>query len=122
MCAVSATHKESGDVPYFWFGLHGAHLDFLESAESPYICLGCSSAETTLIVPLSAIRSYLDLLSVTKTEDRKYWHIVIQKKLGTFFLRLLGGKDGPDLTGFNLGTATPQTPRPVVAVGTSESP
>ena len=109
MCAVSATHKESGDVPYFWFALHGAHLAFLEPAESPYICLGCSSAETTLLVPLSAIRSCLDLLSVTKTEDRQYWHIVIQKKMGRFVLRLLGGKDGPDLTGFNIGTATPQT-------------
>jgi hypothetical protein len=24
MCAVSAPHRESGDIPYFWFGLHGA--------------------------------------------------------------------------------------------------
>jgi hypothetical protein len=110
MCAVSATHKESGDIPYFWFALHGAHLAFLETAESPYICLGCSSAETTLLVPLSEIRSCLDLLSVTKTEDRQYWHIVIQKKMSRFVLRLLGGKDGPDLTGYNIGTATPQTP------------
>jgi hypothetical protein len=109
MCAVSATHKESGDVPYFWFALHGAQLEFLDTAESPYICLGCCSAETTLLVPLSAIRSCLDLLSVTRTEDREYWHIVIQKKMGGFFLRLLGGKDGPDLTEFDIGTANPGT-------------
>jgi hypothetical protein len=104
-CAVSAAHKESGDVPYFWFGLHIAQLEFLETAESPYICLGCSSPDTTLLVPLSALRNCLDLLSVTRTEDRQYWHIVIQKRLGRFVARLLGGKDGPDLTGFNIGPA-----------------
>ena len=106
MCAVSATHKESGDVPYFWFALHRAQLEFLETVESPYICLGCSSSETTLLAPLLVLRSFLDLMSVTKAEDRLYWHIVIQKKLGKFMIRLLGGKDGPDLTGFNIGSAT----------------
>jgi hypothetical protein len=103
MCAVSATHNESGDVPYFWFALHSAQLEFLEAAKSPYICLGCSSANATLLVPLSALRSSLDLLSMTKTEDRQYWHIVIQKKLGKYITRLLGAKDGPDLTEFNIG-------------------
>jgi hypothetical protein len=107
MCAVSVAHRESGDIPYFWFALHGAQLEFLETAESPYICLGCSSSETTLLVPLSALRSLLDLISVTKAGDRQYWHIVIQKKLGKFVVRLLGGKDGPDLTGFNIGSAAP---------------
>src|SRR5262249_48310175 len=27
MCAVSVTHKESGDVPYFWFALHRSQVD-----------------------------------------------------------------------------------------------
>lgn len=104
-CAVSATHNESGDVPYFWFALHRTHVEFLETAQSPYVCLGCSSSETTLMIPLSAIRGFLDLVSMTNTEDRHYWHIVIQKKLGKFILRLLQGKDGPDLTEFNIGSA-----------------
>ena len=90
-------------MPSTWFALHVVQLEFLDTAESPYICLGCSSPETTLLVPLSAIRSCIDSLSVTKTEDRQYWHIVIQKKMGRFVLRLLGGNDGPDLTGFNIG-------------------
>ena len=111
MCAVSAPHKETGDVPYFWFALHGSQLEFLEPAESPYVCLGCSSSETTLLVPLSSLRDCLSLLSVTKTEDRQYWHVVVQKKSGRFIVRLLGGKDGPDLTGFNIGsTAQMATP------------
>jgi hypothetical protein len=104
MCAVSATHNESGEVPYFWFALHNAQLEFLDTAKSPYICLGCSSAKTTLLVPLSAVRSSLGLLSITKTEDRQYWHIVIQKRLGKFVIRLLGARDGPDLTEFDIGS------------------
>ena len=112
MCAVSATHNESGDVPYFWFAFHSAQLEFLETAKLPYICLGCSSANTTLLVPLSALRSSLDLLSMTKTEDRQYWHIVIQKKLGKYITRLLGAKDGPDLTEFNIGSVGSPTVSP----------
>ena len=99
MCAVSAPHIESGDVPYFWFGLHRAHLEFLETAESPFLCLGCSSADTTLLVPLSAIQSYLNLLSVTKTEDRQYWHVVIQKRMGRFVLRHSAAKTAPTSPG-----------------------
>lgn len=105
MCAVSATHKETGDVPYFWFALHRAQVDFLDGAQSPYACFGCASAETTLLVPMATISPILDSISVTKTEDRDYWHIVIQKKSGRCVLRLLGGKDGPDLTDYNIGTA-----------------
>jgi hypothetical protein len=105
MCAVSATHKEAGDIPYFWFALHRAQVDFLDDAQSPYACFGCASAETTLLVPLATISPILDSISVTKTEDRDYWHIVIQKKSGRCVLRLLGGKDGPDLTDYNIGTA-----------------
>ena len=109
MCAVSATHKESGDVPYFWFALHRAQVDFLDTAQSPYVCFGCASSETTLLVPLPVILSILDSISVTKTEDRDYWHIVIQKKQGRFVIRLLGAKDGPDLTEYNIGSATKTT-------------
>jgi hypothetical protein len=109
MCAVSATHKETGDIPYFWFALHRAQVDFLDTAQSPYTCFGCASAETTLLVPLPVIRGVLDSISVTKTEDRDYWHIVIQKKQSKFIIRLLGGKDGPDLTAYNIGSAAKAT-------------
>jgi hypothetical protein len=95
MCAVSAIHKESGDVPYFWFALHRAQVEFLETAHSPYVCLGCSSSETTLLIPLSALRGILEFVSMTNTEDRQYWHIVVQKKFGKFVVRLLGSRDRP---------------------------
>lgn len=42
-------------------------------------------------------------MSVAKTEDRHYWHIVLQKRFGRLMLRLLGGTDGPDLTDSNIG-------------------
>jgi len=112
MCAVSATHKEYGDVPYFWFALHRAQIEFLEPAQSPYVCFGCASAETTLLIPLLVVRGILDSVSLTTTEDRHYWHIVIQKKLGKFIVRLLGAKDGPDFTEYNIGAPAKATVAP----------
>lgn len=109
VCAVSATHNESGDIPYFWFALFGAQIAFLEAARSTYVCLGCASSETTLLVPLPVLKGVLDQISVTKTDDRHYWHIVIQKKMGKYVVRLLGSKDGPDLTEYNVGVAPKAT-------------
>lgn len=108
-CAVSTLHKESGDVPYFWFALHRAQIDFLESSQVAYVCFGCASPDTTLLIPLSEVSCLLESLSLTKTEDRHYWHIVIQKKLGKFVIRLLGAKDGPDVTQYNIGAAAKAT-------------
>ena len=107
MCAVSAIHEESRDVPYFWFGFNVSQLEFLKAAEQPYVCLGCSSAETTLLVPLAVIQGFLDSMSISAVAQ--HWHIVVQKKTGRLILRLLGGKDGIDLTEFNIGSPAPQT-------------
>jgi hypothetical protein len=100
VCAVSALHNESSEVPYYWFGFHTTQLEFLRSAEVPYICFGCSSSDTTLLVPLATLLGYLDQMSMSAL---RYWHVVIQRKLNKFVVRLLDGKDGPDLTGFNVG-------------------
>jgi hypothetical protein len=109
-CAVSATHNESGDVPYFWFGLDRAQIEFLEAAQSPYVCFGCASAEATLLIPLPVVRDFLGSVSMSKTEDRR--HIVIQKKLGKFIVQLLGARDGPDFTPYNIGAAAKATVTP----------
>lgn len=95
MCAVSAVHEESRDVPHFWFGFSISQLEFLKAAEVTYVCLGCSSAETTLLVPLAFILGVLDSMSVSVVAQHR--HIVVQRKTGRFVLRLLDGKDGPDL-------------------------
>jgi hypothetical protein len=103
MCAVSGEHNETGGIPYYWFALHKTQLEFLRKATTPWICLGCGSPETTLVLGLSELQDRLELMSVTKTEDRHYWHIVVQRKAGRLVLRLLGGTDGPDLTDSNIG-------------------
>jgi uncharacterized protein with ParB-like and HNH nuclease domain len=108
MCAVSAEHNETGGTPYFWFALHKTQLDFLQQSGQAWICLGCGSAETTLLIALPEIANKLTLMSVTKTADRHYWHIVIAKRMGHLILRLLGGTDGPDLTDFNIGKGANQ--------------
>jgi uncharacterized protein with ParB-like and HNH nuclease domain len=107
VCAVSGEHGEAGGVPYYWFGFHRSQLDFLSPSEKSIICLGCGSANCTLLVPLAVLKENFGSLSVTKRDDRHYWHIVIQKKSGRLVLRLLGGGDGPDLTDYNVEGVLP---------------
>lgn len=105
VCAVSAEHKESSDIPYFWFALHLKQLEFLMAASTSWLCYGCGSADRTLLVPTEVIRPHLDQMSASSGNDRHYWHIVIQRKEERFVVRLLGALDGPDLTPFLLSTA-----------------
>jgi len=102
VCAVSAEHKESSETPYYWYGFHQTQLEFLDGVAKAWVCLGCGSSETTLLIPLSALRDALSQMSVTKTDDRHYWHLVVHKKNGKLVLRLLGGQEGPELTPFLL--------------------
>lgn len=102
VCAVSAEHNESSGLPYFWFGVHKRQIEFLKQAPSSWLCFGCGSPETTLLIPLPAVQDMFDFMSITKTEDRHYWHVLLQRKGGRLILRLLGGKDGPDLTDFKI--------------------
>ncbi len=107
VCAISALHEGSRDLPYFWFGFHPRQLEFLVAAEQPYLCLGCSSAETTLLFPLNVIRGFLDSMSTSVVA--KHRRIVVQKKMGRLVLLLRDGKDGADLTEFNIVSVASQT-------------
>jgi hypothetical protein len=109
ICAVSGEHNESSGIPYYWFAVHRNQLKFLESSAAPWICLGCGSAESTLLLPLSLLQKEFEFMSVTHKDDRHYWHVVIQKKNSGLILRLLGAKDGPDLTGYNVAASVPQS-------------
>ena len=103
VCAVSALHKESEDTPFYWFGFRVTQREFLQQATRPWICLGCGSPETTLLIPLSAMDELLKAMSVTNPGDPYHWHIVVQKRGERLVVRLLGGTDGPDLADFNIG-------------------
>ena len=59
------------------------------------------SAETTLLVALPEIASNLGLMSVTKTDDRHYWHIIIFEQMDGSHAPYQGDH-GPDLTDFNI--------------------
>ena len=104
ICAVSTEHDESGGIPYFWFAVHLKQIKFLEAAPSAWLCLGCGSSLQTLMVPASVIKPLLAQMSVTTSDDRHYWHVVVQRKNGKLVLRLLGAIDGPDLTEFLVST------------------
>ncbi len=109
VCAVSGEHRETSGIPYYWFAFHESQLDFLSTSEKSFICLGCGSADCTLLLPLAALKASLGSLSETKSDTRHYWHIVIQKKSSRLVLRLLGGSDGPDLTDYNVADVPLET-------------
>ena len=88
MCAVSAIHDESRDVPYFWFGFRVSQLEFLKAAEQAYVCLGCSSAEATLLVPLAFIQSSLDLMSVSVVAQHRIIRRSANGRLTSYLLAL----------------------------------
>jgi hypothetical protein len=96
VCAVSTEHDEKGETPYFWFGVHLSQIEFLETSPAAFFCFGCGSPEKTLLVPFPLIKPLLPQMSFS---DRHFWHVVVQKRSGKLILRLLGGVDGPDLTG-----------------------
>jgi uncharacterized protein with ParB-like and HNH nuclease domain len=100
VCAVSAGHRENSDSTRFWFSLHPSQLDFLRGVSVSWICLGCGSAGSTLLIPTQTIEPLLDKISVTSAGDRHYWHVVIQRRADRFVLRLRSEPDGPDLTPF----------------------
>lgn len=104
VCAVSAEHNEASDLPYYWFALHQSQLDFLAASTHPWVCLGCGSPKDTLLLPPKMLQNQLEFMSMTKGDDRHYWHIVIQRRNGRLMLRLLGGKDGPELSQFSVAS------------------
>jgi hypothetical protein len=98
LSAVSTEHDEAGNTPYFWFALHFRQLEFLEAAPSAFLCLGCGSPDSTLLIPLSILKPLLKQMSESIGEDRHYWHVVVQRKNGGLSLKLLGAAEGPVLT------------------------
>jgi hypothetical protein len=112
VCKVSALHEEdAAKVPFYWFGFPKSYLDFLSDPHLSFVCLGCGSADVTLLLPLHIIQENLGSMSTTKdkkSNETYQWHIVIQRKLNRFMLRLLDGVDGPDLTDYLL-KSSPQT-------------
>ena len=106
VCAVSAEHNEASETPYYWFALHQSQRQFMQDAAKPFICLGCGSSAITLLVPMPAIEKHLESLSVSKSLERHYWHIVVQKRGAKLILRLLGGVDGPDLAEYKVAATT----------------
>jgi uncharacterized protein with ParB-like and HNH nuclease domain len=104
VCAVSAEHGETSGIPYYWFAFHQSQLEFLSASEKQFICLGCGSAASILLMPLKVLQPNLASLSMTEGENRHYWHIVIQKKEDKLLLKLLGGSYGPDLTEYNISS------------------
>ena len=99
-CAVSAEHDENSETPYYWFGFPPAEQIVLEATNSPWICLGCGSADTTLLIPARLILDLIPRMSVSV--DAVHSHLVVHLKRGKYLLMLLGGVEGLELNQYLL--------------------
>lgn len=101
VCAVSKAHGR-GPKTSFWFAFHPYYKEFLERASHSYLLLGCGSADTTLVIPYSDIKGWLDSLWTTVLTDRMYWHIRLRFDGKSIFLNRRKGSDDIDVTSYLL--------------------
>jgi len=76
VCAVSTVHGEDSAIPYFWFGVHPAEIEFLKGAKSAFFCFGCGSADKTLLLPLTEVEKRKNEMS---RSARGHWHLVVDE-------------------------------------------
>jgi hypothetical protein len=101
VCAVSKAHDHGPRISY-WFAFHPYQKEFLESASGSYLLLGCGSANTTLVIPYSDVKGWLDSLWTTVLADRMYWHIRLKSDGTSIFLNRRKGSDDIDVTSYLL--------------------
>lgn len=97
VCAVSTAHGEDAAVPYFWFGVHPAEIEFLEGAKSAFFCFGCGSVEKTLLLPLAEVQKRRNEMS---RSARGHWHFVVDVIEGTLEFRPIGQGNHSDLSNY----------------------
>lgn len=62
----------------YWFAFHPHQQAELQKADSAYVALGCGSAESLFLIPLSDLESHLDSTWTTELKDKMYWHIRVR--------------------------------------------
>jgi hypothetical protein len=76
VCIASKEYVLSGQRHY-WFSFHPYQKEYLQQFTKSYVCLGCGSAKTVLLVPTSKWFPWLESMNVTQLPDRFYWHVRI---------------------------------------------
>lgn len=101
LCAISREYSGVNHEGY-WFAFHPHQKEFLESAESGYLGLGCGAQSQLIVIPFSVFSGWLDMMHKTELEDRFYWHIRINRRDDRFYLLFKAGCDNMDITKFLL--------------------
>lgn len=101
VCAVSKAHSRGSNSSY-WFAFHPYQKEFLENGANSYLILGCGSADTTIVIPYSDLKGWLDSLWITELADRMYWHIRLNSEGSSLYLNRRKGSGRIDVTGYML--------------------
>jgi hypothetical protein len=81
ICVVSSAYpNEEGEG--YWHIFKPRHEKFFEAAETAYLALGCGVPERTLLIPLGDLKSWIEGLGTTVTENGPYWHLTIYNSGG----------------------------------------
>jgi hypothetical protein len=100
MCTISKEYTNGG--LHYWYALHAYQRTNLASAKRAYVALGCGSDEAILLVPFADFEKWLEGMSITKKEDKCFWHVHIYNENGKYMLRLKPGYASVDLTRYRI--------------------
>ncbi len=95
--AFSEEHIKDEHNSSYWFSIGQDGLELLYEAGLAWFCLECGSPRQILLIPTQAVRPIQSQMSTSRAGRL---HFDIQRRGRRFWLRLLGGVDGPELTPF----------------------
>ncbi|MEZ5831191.1 MAG: hypothetical protein R3D05_08415 [Dongiaceae bacterium] len=75
VCPVSKRYQSGG----YWYAFHPHQRAFISEAVNGYLLLGCLDNDFTYALPSKVIEEVIPHLNTTENENRKYWHIHLQR-------------------------------------------
>lgn len=87
----------------YWFAFHPSQRERLEAYADAWVSFGCGSEKQMLVIPLKEFREWLPRFSRTESDDRFYWHVIIGKGKGHWWIQAKGGQEDVPVDKFLLG-------------------
>jgi hypothetical protein len=82
---ISKVYNRKTDERY-WFSFHPHQREFLKNYNESFVSFGCGSDKLIFVIPFNKFDPLLKYMNTTEKEDRMYWHIVISKINGKYFI------------------------------------